>query len=394
MIVTAAAIGSNLPDLDLLYAFVGGKVNYLLHHRGHTHTIVGALLLAALFFLAGRAWLRRRGQVPSSSDLWWLGAVLACSALLHITMDATNSYGVHPLWPLYDGWLYGDAVFIAEPLLWAACGPLVFLLRTPVARVLVALLLATGTALAFFSGLLPPGVMAAYFVILTGMLALGRWATPRRALLASLLLWIGATVTFIGASAIAGRRVDAAAAMHFPEARLLDRVLTPMPSNPLCWEALLVQEEHGGIALRRAMLALAPTWISAAGCSSRNLDEPVTAPLAPVHIPASDGLYWYGEVVTPADRLVRAVAEHCVAAAAMRFIRAPWLANVQGRTVLGDLRYDREQALGFAELELQEAPGCPFLVPPWLPPRGDALTGPDRGASTGSLARRRAPPPR
>ena len=54
--VTLSAIGSNLPDSDLLYSFFGGKLNYLLHHRGHTHTLIGAVVLAGLMYLAAWAW--------------------------------------------------------------------------------------------------------------------------------------------------------------------------------------------------------------------------------------------------------------------------------------------------------------------------------------------------
>jgi hypothetical protein len=68
------------------------------------------------------------------------------------------------------------------------------------------------------------------------------------------------------------------------------------------------------------------------------------------------------------------VAVDCEAAAAMRFIRAPWLAEINGEPVLGDLRYDREKELGFAELALEDPPPrCPRLVPPWQPPRADLL---------------------
>src|SRR5512138_3918206 len=68
MCVTLAAIGSNLPDTDLLYSFFGGKLNYLLHHRGHTHTILIALLLGAAVLAITRWWLRRRGLQASSQD--------------------------------------------------------------------------------------------------------------------------------------------------------------------------------------------------------------------------------------------------------------------------------------------------------------------------------------
>src|SRR4030095_2589138 len=119
LLVATSAIGSNLPDVDVLYSFIGGKVNYLLQHRGYSHTIVGALLLAVATFAIARWILGQRGQAPSSKDLAWLAAVLAITPLLHIGMDFTNNYGVHPFWPLFDRWFYGDAVFIAEPLLWA-----------------------------------------------------------------------------------------------------------------------------------------------------------------------------------------------------------------------------------------------------------------------------------
>jgi inner membrane protein len=58
----------------------------------------------------------------------------------------------------------------------------------------------------------------------------------------------------------------------------------------------------------------------------------------------------------------------------MRFIRVPWLAAVGPDLVLGDLRYDREKGLGFAEVALHDPPGpCPRLVPDWRPPRDDLL---------------------
>ena len=85
-------------------------------------------------------------------------------------------------------------------------------------------------------------------------------------------------------------------------------------------------------------------------------------------------LQWYGEIATGLDRLRQRVAADCEAAAAMRFIRVPWLAAVGEDTVLGDLRYDREKELGFAEVALRDPPGpCPRWVPDWRPPRADLL---------------------
>ena len=374
LLVATAAIGSNLPDVDLLYSFVGGKVNYLLQHRGHSHTIVGALLLAAVAFAIARWRLARRGHSPSPRDVRWLGGVFAITPLLHIGMDFTNNYGVHPFWPLSNRWFYGDAVFIAEPLLWAACAPLALTFRTLPARLIVAAVLAIGIGLAWFSGLVPLLPEVTLIIVIVAMLLLAWRATAPRALAAGVALWLAVTAVFAVSSQVAARRIDAIAATLFPDEGLVDHVLTPMPANPLCWEIMLVQTRDHSVVARRTMLALAPSMIPADSCLNRSLSIPSSAPLQPVHGANTAELHWYGEIATDLDRLRNLVATDCEAAAAMRFIRVPWLATVGADMVLGDLRYDREKALGFAELALHVPPvACPRLVPDWRPPRADLL---------------------
>src|SRR5215213_566537 len=52
----SSMLAANLPDSDLFYTGVGGdRLSYLLHHRGYTHTVVIAILGAALTW--GAAWL-------------------------------------------------------------------------------------------------------------------------------------------------------------------------------------------------------------------------------------------------------------------------------------------------------------------------------------------------
>jgi inner membrane protein len=374
LLVTTSAIGSNLPDVDVLYSFIGGKINYLLQHRGYSHTIIGAVLLAVATFAIARWVLARRGHAPSSQDLTWLAGVLAFTPLLHIGMDFTNNYGVHPFWPLSNRWFYGDAVFIAEPLLWAACAPLAFTFRSKLARLIVAAVLAIGVGLALFTGLVPRAPAIALIVMVAAMLWLGLRARRQVALIGGIALWLAVTATFAVSSQLAGSRVAGLAATMFPGARLVDHVLTPMPANPLCWEVMLVQTQDHAVVARRTMLALAPALIPAGGCLSRSLNLPSSAPLR--RVPAADSaeLQWYGEIATELDRLKSRVATDCEAAAAMRFIRVPWLAAVGAETVLGDLRYDREKSLGFAEVALHDPPGpCPRLVPGWRLPRADLL---------------------
>jgi inner membrane protein len=114
-------VAANLPDIDLLFTGITPRpLGYLLHHRGHTHTLVGLLVGALL--LAGVAWLVptvRRLASPERRRLALLGAVALGS---HLVLDSWNSYGVHPFYPFDRRWLYGDAVFIFEPWLWLLLG--------------------------------------------------------------------------------------------------------------------------------------------------------------------------------------------------------------------------------------------------------------------------------
>ena len=131
--VTVAAIGSNIPDLDLLLTYGGfapGKVGYLLHHRGHTHTLIGCILLALLLHACVEIWAHWRKHKLSRSDRVGIAGVALLGALLHLFMDGLNSYGVHPYWPFENGWVYGDSVFIIEPLYWLSAIPLLFTAKT------------------------------------------------------------------------------------------------------------------------------------------------------------------------------------------------------------------------------------------------------------------------
>src|SRR5688572_32841257 len=78
--VTVAAIGSNIPDLDLVLTYGGfapGKLGYLLHHRGHTHTIIGVAVLAVLLYACAEVWARiRKHRLARADRMGIAGAAL------------------------------------------------------------------------------------------------------------------------------------------------------------------------------------------------------------------------------------------------------------------------------------------------------------------------------
>jgi inner membrane protein len=140
-------IGGNLPDSDLLVSYGGGKLGYLLQHRGYTHTLIGCLVLALLLYAAVALIHRVRGDPLSRREHAVMAAFAVFAVLLHLGMDALNNYGVHPFWPFDDRWFYGDVLFIIEPSFWIAAAPLILLQRTLAARCALGLVLLVALAL-------------------------------------------------------------------------------------------------------------------------------------------------------------------------------------------------------------------------------------------------------
>jgi inner membrane protein len=368
-------VGSNLPDADFLYSAVtGSKLDYLLQHRGYTHTVVGAVAFAALALGGLALWLRSR-QIPwSSRDGRYLFALALLAPLLHIALDFTNSYGVHPFWPVRNDWFYGDAVFIVEPLLWATAAPLVFTLHTKTARALVGVAVAAGVILSFATGLVP-AVLAVALTCLAALLAgIARISTARTALASGLVAWLGITALFFATGAAAEARLASLLADAFPGARTLDKVLSPMPVNPICREIFAVQIEDNRYVVRKATLALLPRWLPASECPQRVVGTASTAPLNATAARSTAEIAWLGEFTMEKDRIGDLARRSCTIKALLRFARVPWAISHGANWIAGDLRYDREPGLGLAELEttlLDE--NCPGHVPPWTPPRSDLL---------------------
>ncbi|HVF16354.1 MAG TPA: metal-dependent hydrolase [Steroidobacteraceae bacterium] len=375
LFVSLMAIGSNVPDLDFIQSRItDSKLDYLLHHRGHTHTILGALALSFILYLGCEAWSRWRQQRLSSRDRLQLIGVGLLASLLHIALDYTNSYGVHPFWPFDNRWYYGDAVFIVEPLFWAASAPLVFLLKTTLAKVFVALALIAALGLSIVTGMVPTMLCVALGALMIAMLAVGKLASARIALTTSLIVWLSVNAMFMYSSTVAAERARVLSARTFPNEPLLDHVLTSMPANPFCWSLMLVQANEDRWYVRRASLSLAPGWISADECPSRGNPREATAPMKKVDAPSNRAVVWINELQTERVSLNKWLGEDCDASAFMRFARAPWLAQIDDKWVIGDARFDNEPELSFAEFELMAGrTNCMSLVPSWTPPRAELL---------------------
>ena len=113
-------LAAEAPDLDVFWGFRGPVAGFE-HHRGITHTFLGAPVVALAVTLVVWLWHRSRGKQPIVAPRWallWLLSLLA--VLSHIFLDWTNNYGVRPFYPFNPRWYSLDIAFILDPVIFAA----------------------------------------------------------------------------------------------------------------------------------------------------------------------------------------------------------------------------------------------------------------------------------
>jgi inner membrane protein len=215
-----AVLAAEAADLDVLWGF-NGPVEELKHHRGITHTLIGAPFVAAIVVALLYLWSEGRrarnrppstnpDQIPASKRKpplrWlWLYATALIAAFSHILLDWTNNYGVRPFFPFNPRWYAGSFMFIAEPVLWA-----LFLLALVVPWLLGLADREMGARRSLFRG----RGWAIFALLGTAVLGCWRWAEHAQAL------------NLIGNSEVTTSPVMRAAA-------------EPFPVNPWRWHVIL-----------------------------------------------------------------------------------------------------------------------------------------------------------
>jgi inner membrane protein len=247
-------LAANSPDSDVAIILFGDRWDYLHHHRGITHAIVGvvslAIVLPLIFYGVDRLWSRLRQRPPKVKLRGLLIASFIVSAT-HPLLDWTNNYGIRPLLPWNPRWIYGDLVFIVDPFLWVVLGSAAFLLASKTK--LSKFAWATFAALITFLIVASPRsadlpnrtlIIALWITALTGTMVLyvigarEKWGERIAFVAFAVVLAYWGSLAFAHSRAVAQGREEAARIVAPNGESVLRLAAMPTLANPFRWDCV------------------------------------------------------------------------------------------------------------------------------------------------------------
>jgi inner membrane protein len=252
-------LAANAPDADVAVLLFGDRWDFLTHHRGITHALVGTVFLAVLlpliFYFGDRAWSRVRGQPPKTNFRGLLIASLIVGAT-HPLLDWTNNYGIRFLLPWSSRWSYGDLVYIVDPVLWVLLGSAAFLLasKTRTSKFIWATIAAVITYLIVGgprAGQLPsPRLIAVLWIsavliviVLYVKGAPARWGSRIAMVAFALVLVYWGGLALAHGRALARGRAAADKMLWPTSESVLRLAVMPTLANPLRWDCVFETEK-------------------------------------------------------------------------------------------------------------------------------------------------------
>lgn len=363
----ASILGNNAPDVDFLIPYLPGTdfLDYLVHHRGYTHTFLLAPVMGILSAVIAKKITR--------ADRWTLSlfvvAIFGC--FTHIGADFMNNYGVHPLSPFLNRWFYGDSIFIVEPTIWFALIP--FIAREAErnwARVGWWIL---GFAMLILIWIFPSfstslaAMLSGFFI---ACLTLAFYLDSRFArLTTTLFLFVAVYAGFYLGGAYARKTARGAwqSATEGTET-WIDTESTPLPGNPLCWSVWIASKNTDEFRFRSATVSLWPGVVSTIDCDPMPI-KIQTAELRPVTFASGPSIRWLGDSRLPFTDWKSYRAKSPTFRRFIAFARYPFIKHLpDGSAIVGDLRYDREAGLGFSEFRIPTDEKDGPSRGPWISP--------------------------
>ncbi len=363
--IYTSILGNNLPDLDFLLPLFSPhkSLDYLLNHRGITHSFLMAVPIGLFSAWAGA----KLGRVSGGPErrLYVLGVV---SAIFHVLADYCNNYGVHPFSPFLNRWYYGDFIFIVEPLFLFILLPFVFFTaQTRIGKIIPIILQVFLIGIVLSQKFTLPQVSV--FLVLWAIFM--NWIQSRSK---SLVPVFASMITVLGAfcfgSLIAQKRIYRDSADRDRNAKVVQLATSPAPANPLCWSATLLEVTSKQEYLARSgFISLLPSVISPESCAFKFFQK--IDRLSSVEN-INPRIYWVNEFKRPIEEFRALAQQNCIFKEFLKFSRVPiWYESPLGR-ISEDLRYIRKSG-GFTSIDLDLTKECPYETISWVPPTDSLL---------------------
>ncbi len=371
--LVSSLLANNFPDLDIFYSGLFGELGYLVHHRGHTHTLLASFPLAALLFACCFYFAKVKKIVFEKEGWKWIAALSVLGPIVHIWMDSLNSYGVHPFWPISNKWFYGDSLFIVEPWIWVLLSVTLFRLnKNKYLRLGLAVITLTAILLCFFTGFVPIEitlVLIGFSVLLYSCLG---YLSEYRKTFTGLVLFSLLILSFNRTCKYLKKEFFKYYQAQYEQTDLRDLILTPYPANPFCWGAITVEmsEEKTHYFMRRGVIAAFPRLFSLEACERLGFVGKIGEFQSDPKLPQ---VHWMGQVKTDLRQLKNYQENSCLAHEFLQFARAPYLVKEDKKINLIDLRFMRKSTPSFAQVVLVDNPKCLSVPAPWVPPRSREL---------------------
>jgi len=310
--------------------------------------VLACLAFAAL--IGGGALLRMK-----SKSSWPFLAALAGVAL-HLLMDATNDYGVHPFYPLTNDWFYGDFLFLGEPLVSAPLLPyLAIALGLPSRHMPWACSL---LGLAWMGGYGVGSGWLSGWGFAVALSWLGLHIAIQRRFVRARPAWAGCALAiglFWGCAQIARARGNDAIASLGDGQTSKDVITTPQAANPLCFRLITVVRSGDRFDVRLGVTSLLPTLVQPNNCfDPPGGPVPQSVCLEETEGKEGDPIHWRASFTGSVSQFEAWAAQSPGVDGTRHFLRAPFwgpdarvtnckTAGVHARgpkLVIGDMRVD------------------------------------------------------
>src|SRR5258705_11665207 len=249
-------LAANSPDADIVVLLFQGRWGYLHHHRGISHSLVGAAVLALalplVFYLGDRiiAQIRKRERQVRLSGLLLVSILTTAT---HPLLDWSNNYGIRFLLPWNARWSYGDFTFVVDPFIWMALGTVAFLMTAKTkARVIYWLVIALVPSFLILSRLASSGgslngvllpllwIVALIVSVTLHRLGFAERAGPKTAIAALMAVMIyGAGLFFGHALALRQANAQAVRIANSHSEHIINLAAMATAANPNGWVCVM-----------------------------------------------------------------------------------------------------------------------------------------------------------